>query len=70
MSRNPRKFHQPVRLIVSVEADTVDAIDAAMKAGGNQGHHNRSEFLRIAVERELRRCQSDGFRTSNAREAD
>jgi len=59
MSRNPRKFRQPVRLIVSVEADTVDAIDAAMKAGGNQGHHNRSEFLRIAVERELRRCQSD-----------
>jgi metal-responsive CopG/Arc/MetJ family transcriptional regulator len=70
MSRNPRKFRQPVRLIVSVEADTVAAIDAAMKAGGNQGHHNRSEFLRIAVERELRRCQSDGFRTSNAREAD
>ena len=38
MSRNPRKFRQPVRLIVSVEAQTVDAIDAAMKAGGNQGH--------------------------------
>jgi len=48
----------------------VNAIDAAMKAGGNQGHHNRSEFLRIAVERELRRCQSDDFRTSNAREGD
>jgi len=59
MSRNPRKFRQPVRLIVSVEAQTVTAIDAAMKASGNQGHHNRSEFLRIAVERELRRCQSD-----------
>jgi metal-responsive CopG/Arc/MetJ family transcriptional regulator len=70
MSRNPRKFRQPVRLIVSVEAQTVDAIDAAMKAGGNQGHCNRSEFIRLAVERELRRCQSDDFQTSNAREAD
>ena len=70
MSRNPRKFRQPVRLIVSVEAKTVNAIDALMKAGGNQGHHNRSEFLRIAVERELKRCQSDGFRSSNAREGD
>ena len=70
MSRNPRKFREPVRLIVSVEADTLDAIDAAMKAGGNQGHHNRSEFVRLAIERELRRCQSDGFRSSDAREAD
>ena len=70
MSSNPRKFRQPVRLIVSVEADTVGAIDAAMKAGGNQGHRNRSEFVRLAVERELRRCQSDGFRSSNAREGD
>ena len=70
MSRNPRKFRQPVRLIVSVEAVTVDAIDAAMKAGGNQGHHNRSEFVRLAVERELGRCQSDDFQTSSAREAD
>jgi len=70
MSRNPRKFREPVRLIVSVEADTLDAIDAAMKAGGNQGHHNRSEFVRLAIERELRRCQSDDFRTSSAREAD
>jgi metal-responsive CopG/Arc/MetJ family transcriptional regulator len=70
MSRNPRKFREPVRLIVSVEAQTVDAIDTAMKAGGNQGHRNRSEFVRRAIERELKRCQSDGFRTSNAREAD
>ena len=70
MSRNPRKFRQPVRLIVSVEADTVGAIDAVMNAGGNQGHRNRSEFVRQAIERELRRCQSDDFQTSSAREAD
>ncbi|PFG11763.1 hypothetical protein ATI45_4322 [Marinobacter sp. LV10MA510-1] len=70
MSKNPRKFREPVRLIVSVEAQTVNSIDAATKAGGNQGHHNRSEFVRLAIERELRRCQSDGFRSSNAHEGD
>ncbi len=64
MSSNPRKFRQPVRLIVSVEAQTVAAIDAVMKAGGNQGHRNRSEFVRLGVERELRRCTSDDFQTS------
>ena len=69
MSSNPRKFRQPVRLIISVEAQTVNAIDALMTSGYH-GHHNRSEFVRLAVERELRRCQSDDFQTSNAREAD
>ena len=69
MSRNPRKFRQPVRLIISVEAQTVDAIDALMKSGYHC-HRNRSEFVRLAVERELRRCQSEGFRSSDAREAD
>ena len=59
MSKNPRKFREPVRLIVSVEAVTVNAIDDLMKAGSNRGHHNRSEFVRLAIERELRRCQSD-----------
>jgi metal-responsive CopG/Arc/MetJ family transcriptional regulator len=67
MSRNPRKFRQPVRLIVSVEADTVAAIDAVMNAGGNQGHRNRSEFVRQAIERELRRCQSDFHTSTRAR---
>ena len=69
MSKNPRKFREPVRLIVSVEAQTVDAIDALMKSGYHC-HRNRSEFVRLAIERELRRCQSDDFQTSNAREAD
>ncbi len=64
MSRNPRKFRQPVRLIVSIEAQTVNAIDAYMNAGGNHGHRNRSEFVRRAIEREIRRCQSDDFCTS------
>jgi Arc/MetJ-type ribon-helix-helix transcriptional regulator len=72
MSRNPRRFRDPVRLIVSVEAVTVASIDDLMKAGrfGPHGHTNRSEFVRLALERELRRCQSDGFRSSNAREGD
>ena len=64
MSKNPRKFREPVRLIVSVEAKTVNAIDALMKSGYHC-HRNRSEFVRLAVERELRRCTSDDFRTSN-----
>jgi metal-responsive CopG/Arc/MetJ family transcriptional regulator len=61
---NPRKFHQPMRLIVSIEAQTVNVIDAYMKADGYHGHRNRSEFVRQAIEREIRRCQSDDFRTS------
>ncbi|PFG53111.1 hypothetical protein ATG98_2193 [Marinobacter sp. LV10R520-4] len=69
MSSNPRKFRNPARLIVSVETDTVNAIDALMKSGYHC-HRNRSEFVRLAVERELRRCQSEGFRSSDAREAD
>ncbi|MBQ0754232.1 MAG: ribbon-helix-helix protein, CopG family [Gammaproteobacteria bacterium] len=64
MSRNPRTFRKPVRLILSVEAETVAAIDALMKAGGIHGHRNRSEFVRRAIERELRRCESDDFKTS------
>jgi len=63
MSRNPRKFRQPVRLIVSVEAQTVDAIDAYMMAGGYHGHRNRSELVRRAIEREIRRCTYDDFQT-------
>jgi metal-responsive CopG/Arc/MetJ family transcriptional regulator len=61
---NPRKFHQPMRLIVSIEAQTVKVIDAYMKADGYHGHRNRSEFVRQAIEREIRRCQSDDFCTS------
>lgn len=64
MSANPRTFQQATRLIVSVEAQTVAAIDELMEAGGCHRHRNRSEFVRQAIERELRRCQSDDFRTS------
>ncbi len=59
MSSNPRRFTRPVRLIVSVEADTVASIDALMKQGRQHGHRNRAEFVRRAIERELARCQSD-----------
>ena len=55
MSRNPRKFKTPRRLIVSVEADTVDAIDTLMQSGQAHGHRNRAEFVRQAIERELAR---------------
>ena len=61
MSRNPRKFCQPVRLIVFIEAPIVNAIDAYMDAGagGNHGHCNHLEFARRAIEREIRRCTPD-----------
>lgn len=64
MSKNPRRFRQPVRLIVSVEAQTVAAIDDLMGAGGFvHGHRNRSEFVRRAIETELARYTSDDYRT-------
>ena len=61
MSKNPRLFTQPVRLIVSVEAAKVAAIDALMAKGRHHRHRNRSEFVRLAIERELSRC--DDLRT-------
>lgn len=63
MSRNPRRFTQATRLIVSVEAGTVASIDALMHCGRQHGHRNRAEFVRRAIERELARCQSDDFNT-------
>ncbi|MGP9647569.1 hypothetical protein ACT3R8_11525 [Halomonas sp. AOP42-C2-23] len=57
MSHNPRRFTQPVRLIVSVEADTVTSIDSLMKQGRQHGHRNRAEFVRRAIEKELARCK-------------
>lgn len=61
MSKNPRRFARPVRLIVSVEAKVVAAIDRLMTQGRQHGHRNRAEFVRQAVERELARCQPDDF---------
>lgn len=61
MSKNPRRFAEPVRLIVSVEAEVVTAIDRLMTQGRHHGHRNRAEFVRQAVERELARCQSDDY---------
>ncbi|WP_373000177.1 hypothetical protein [Marinobacter sp.] len=68
MSKNPRNFRQASRLIVSVEGETVAAIDSLMKDGRNHRHRNRSEFVRLAIERELRRCQDDDFLTSTRAE--
>lgn len=55
MSRNPRLFKNPTRLIVNIEQRTVDSIDQLMKAGYHHQHRNRAEFVRIAIERELAR---------------
>lgn len=63
MSKNPRRFTRPVRLIVSVEADAVASIDRLMHQGLQHAHRNRAEFVRRAIERELSRCQSDDFHT-------
>lgn len=61
MSSNPRRLRNYTRLIVSVDAATVAAVDALMEQGTHHRHRNRSEFIRRAIERELARCQSDDF---------
>lgn len=57
MSKNPRLFVQPVRLIVNVEQETVKRIDDLMEGRQYHQHRNRAEFVRQAIERELARCQ-------------
>ena len=61
MSKNPRRFAEPVRLIVSVEAEVVAAIDKLMSQGRHHGHRNRAEFVRRAIERELTRLKTDDY---------
>ncbi len=61
MSQNPRRLMRPVRIIVSVEQEVVEAIGLLMTQGRHHRHHNRAEFLRLAIERELARCRSDDF---------
>lgn len=61
MSRNPRRLADPIRLIVSVEREVVEAVDSLMEQGRYHRHRNRAEFVRLAIERELARCQSDDF---------
>jgi hypothetical protein len=51
MSCNPRRFRQPVRLIVSVEAHTVNAIDAYMHAGGPLRQYNACGKRTFEMER-------------------
>jgi|GEM_PF-1141696 len=62
MSTNPRRFRSAARLIVSVDVETIAAVDAIMAQGSHHQHRNRSEFVRLAIERELVRCRSDDFR--------
>lgn len=61
MSVNPRKFRQPWRLIVSVEASEVERIDRLMNLHPAHRHRNRSEFVRRAIEQEMARCGFDDF---------
>ena len=59
MSKNRVFRDQPKRrLIVSVEMQTVNAIDAAIStpiAGMLRARGNRSEFVRLAIEEKLAR---------------
>lgn len=61
MSKNPRRFTQPMRLIVSVEQEVVGTIDRLMQLGRHHRHRNRAEFVRLAIERELERVMNDDF---------
>ena len=59
MSKN-RMFNNQTttRLIVSVEGDTVETIDALIGyplGGGHPAKGNRSEFVRLAIEEKLER---------------
>jgi hypothetical protein len=59
MSKNRLFKNQPkVRLIVSVEGDTVETIDELIGypfGGGHPAKGNRSEFVRLAIEEKLER---------------
>jgi metal-responsive CopG/Arc/MetJ family transcriptional regulator len=59
MSKNRQFKNQPkIRLIVSVEGDTVETIDELIGyplGGGHPAKGNRSEFVRQAIEEKLER---------------
>ena len=59
MNKNRLFKSQPkIRLIVSVEADTVETIDELIGKpfrGGHPAKGNRSEFVRLAIEEKLER---------------
>jgi len=63
MSKNPRYFTRPVRLILNMELEVVEEIDTLMTLGRHHRHRNRAEFVLQAVEPELARCASDDFIT-------
>ncbi|MCY1460908.1 hypothetical protein D9M71_785060 [compost metagenome] len=59
MSKNRLFKNQPkIRLIVSVEGDTVETIDELIgypQGGRHPAKGNRSEFVRLAIEEKLER---------------
>lgn len=59
MSKNRLFKNQPkIRLIVSVEGDTVETIDELIGyplGGDHPAEGNRSEFVRLAIEEKLER---------------
>ncbi|MCB1669317.1 MAG: hypothetical protein KDI24_13265 [Pseudomonadales bacterium] len=63
MATNRMFRGKPIRrLIVSVEMETVEAIDNYLKGDKPWSMGNRSEFVRLAIEEKLRR-DSDDYRT-------
>lgn len=46
---------------MSVDAATVAAVDDLIKQGRQYQRRNRSELVRLDIEWELARCQSDDF---------
>lgn len=62
MAKN-RRFHsvQTTRLIISIECETVAAIDRLIRypfGGQHAANGNRSEFVRLAIEEKLVRDQA------------
>lgn len=60
MSTNPRLLKNPIRLVIGIEEATIKQIDALMAEGLHHRHRNRTEFFRLAAERELARCAETG----------
>jgi hypothetical protein len=65
MARNRQFKGKPVsRLIVSVEQETIEAIDKLIGYPFGSCHPargNRAEFVRLAIERELSRGRNDDY---------
>jgi len=67
MSTNPRRFRSAARLIVSVDVETIAAVDAIMAQGSHHQHRNRGRDRHPqVVEPVLHRLLSLGLLDPNA----